>query len=402
MKKVFVSFCVVFFVALLAGCPDLIPAQGASGADLSELYVSSGVLSPVFSAGNQEYSVSVSNSVSTITVTGIPADSTATVGGLSGQSVSLAVGSTEIEVIVTGSDGVTVKTYIVTVHRSGSGTGGGARIADHTIVHQLWDGLIPESDIVLAKNTLHIGYGHTSHGSQLATGMSGLIGFANGGNLGGTEYSDNLFAFNASGSGGALHFFEGSGYETGWLELDAGYYPGWVSETEAFLAESAHAQYNVIMWSWCGQLSGMSEVNLINRYLNEMSEFEAAHPDITFVYMTGHLDGTGETGILHQRNQQIRNFCIANDKWLYDFADIESHNPEGVYFLNRRSNDECGYDSNADGAVDSNWAIEWQNSHTQGTDWFACSPDHTQPVNGNMKAYAAWWLFVQIARERTE
>ena len=38
---------------------------------------------------------------------------------------------------------------------------------------------IPESAITQAKDTLHIAYGHTSHGSQLTDGMSGLLLLAN-------------------------------------------------------------------------------------------------------------------------------------------------------------------------------------------------------------------------------
>ena len=41
---------------------------------------------------------------------------------------------------------------------------------------------IPESAIEQAKINLHIAYGHTSHGSQLTTGMTGLVSFANNGN----------------------------------------------------------------------------------------------------------------------------------------------------------------------------------------------------------------------------
>ena len=39
---------------------------------------------------------------------------------------------------------------------------------------------VPENAIQTAKQTLHIAYGHTSHGSQLITGMDGLIPFMNG------------------------------------------------------------------------------------------------------------------------------------------------------------------------------------------------------------------------------
>jgi hypothetical protein len=46
--------------------------------------------------------------------------------------------------------------------------------------------------------------------------------------------------------------------------------------------------------------------------------------------MTGHLDGTGLTGNLNISNEQIRNHCRINKKFLLDFADIESYNPDGV------------------------------------------------------------------------
>ena len=49
--------------------------------------------------------------------------------------------------------------------------------------------------------------------------------------------------------------------------------------------------------------------------------------------MTGHLDGGGTAGNLNVRNNQIRNYCIANDKILFDFADIESYKPNGVINL---------------------------------------------------------------------
>ena len=53
-----------------------------------------------------------------------------------------------------------------------------------------------------------------------------------------------------------------------------------------------------------------------------MIRLELEFPQVTFVYMTGHLDGTGEDGNLHQRNNQIREFCRINNKVLFDCADI--------------------------------------------------------------------------------
>ncbi len=89
-----------------------------------------------------------------------------------------------------------------------------------------------------------------------------------------------------------------------------------------------------------------------------MSGLEEDFPDVTFVYMTGHLDGNRLTVNLHLRNEQIRDYCRANEKFLYDFADIESYDPDGNYYLDRNANDGCYYDSNNDGTLDANWAID--------------------------------------------
>jgi len=238
---------------------------------------------------------------------------------------------------------------------------------------------IPLEWITSAKEKLHIAYGHTSHGSQLTDGMKGLATFK------GTEYS-----WNDGGTGGALdlHDYAMSG--------DLGYpdRTSWADRTRTYL--SANSDVNVIIWSWCGEVSFATEADIIT-YLDLMTDLETDYPNVKFVYMTGHLDGTGLTGNLHLRNEQIRKYCRENNKILYDFADIESYNPDGVYFVDKKANDACDYDSDGNGGFDSNWAIQWQNSHIIGTDWYYCNSQHSQPLNANQKAYAAWWLWARLA-----
>ena len=173
-------------------------------------------------------------------------------------------------------------------------------IVDHTCTDIT---AIPRSWIEEAKETLHIGYGHTSHGSQLTDGMTALVDFANGGGLG-LSLPDDIFQFGSTGSGGGayLHLFEGDGYGSGDLDHDCGYYPHWVEETRAYLGTpdpvsgrgQSHPEMNVIIWSWCGQASGYNEQQMVERYLTPMSELEVEYPGVTFVYMTGHADGSGE------------------------------------------------------------------------------------------------------------
>jgi hypothetical protein len=129
---------------------------------------------------------------------------------------------------------------------------------------------------------------------------------------------------------------------------------------------------------------------------------------VQFVYMTGHLNGQGEGGSTDVINTFIRDHCIAHGRILYDFADIESYDPDDQYFLDDYADDGCYY--LVDGERTGNWATEWAegkvmmdggddaaHSEPNGGQWYDCSPAHTHAVNGNMKAYAAWYLFARMA-----
>ena len=247
-----------------------------------------------------------------------------------------------------------------------------AIIVDHTIVNMVRLDQIPESAINASKSALHIAYGHTSHGSQIISGMTGLITFKN----------NSLYEFNNGGTGGALdlHDYAMSG------DLGNPDRITWVTETRNYL--DSNLDCNVIMWSWCGQVSSATAWEIANYYLANMNTLESEYPNVIFVYMTGHLDGTGLYGNLHLRNEQIRAYCIANEKILYDFADIESFNPDNTDFRSLNVSDGCDY-------IGGNWANEWQAAHPG--EWYACSPAHTVDLNGNLKAYAAWWLFARLA-----
>ena len=242
---------------------------------------------------------------------------------------------------------------------------------------------IPEWAILEAKNLLHIAYGHTSHGSQITTGMNELDRFM--------------------GDSGLYLWTDGP--NAGTLDIDDYFVGGdlgnpdrvtWASRTRDYLNNTNNSDVNVVIWSWCGQVSSATESD-IDTYLNLMSELESDYPNVTFVYMTGHLDGSGLTGNLHLRNEQIREFCRSNNKVLYDFADIQCYNPDGIYFGDKIPNDNCDYDSDGNGSRDGNWAIEWQNSHSIDIDWYQCSSAHSQSLNANQKAYAAWWLWAILA-----
>src|SRR5436190_6483730 len=101
----------------------------STNADLSNLSLSAGTLTPVFSSGLTSYTASVANSVSSITVTPTASDANATIkvnnvtvaSGNASTAIALSTGDNIINTVVTAQDGITTKTYSVTVNRASSG-----------------------------------------------------------------------------------------------------------------------------------------------------------------------------------------------------------------------------------------------------------------------------------------
>jgi hypothetical protein len=202
------------------------------------------------------------------------------------------------------------------------------------------------SEVVEAIAALNIYYGHTSHGSQLVAGV---------------DHIDDYSLPN-------LH--ETSGDLGG----------SWNTKTDTYLA--SHPETDVVIWSWCGQQSSNSE-GRVNTYLSNMNALEAEYPGVTFIYMTGHLRGAYseyqydiETNQVLQRNNKIiTDYVAANNKWLFDFADIESY-LDG-------SSTQCMYDEMPSECV-------WPDTPT-----FSCA--HSRAPNCIRKGKAFLWLLARIS-----
>ncbi len=241
--------------------------------------------------------------------------------------------------------------------------------------------IIPDSFISLTKSNYNIYYGHTSHGSQISTGMINIQ----------SQYG-SPFTFNSQGTGGALSYVEVYG--------DLGHYgdTSWAATTRSALIQPGNNR-NLVIWSWCGGVSD-NTIAGIDAYLNKMDELENDFPNVTFVYMTGHLD-IWSWANLKARNQQIRNYCIANNKILFDFADIESYDPGGNYY--EYANDDCSYYSGPSGTWQGNWAQQWCSTNS-GNELCAgnntcidCGCAHSVYLNCNLKGRAFWWMMARLA-----
>ncbi|MBP8975334.1 MAG: T9SS type A sorting domain-containing protein [Bacteroidetes bacterium] len=264
-------------------------------------------------------------------------------------------------------------------------------IANHFCIDRLQ---VPTNWIDSARAKLNIAYGHTSHGNQLVRGMEALLAI-----------HGRMYDYKSDGSDGAMVFHNGA------MGGDAGYYPEWVNNTRSYLGKANlngrgtnNPDVNVIIWSWCGQASDKSGQTMIDEYLAPMSQLEREYYSIKFVYMTGHLDGGGVEGDLNINNQQIRDFCLDSNKVLFDFMDIESYDPDGlVNYMELYANDNCDYDSDGDGRLDANWAVNWIAANPESEITLEAATicddccDHSQGLNCAMKGRALWWLWARLA-----
>ena len=250
-----------------------------------------------------------------------------------------------------------------------------AIIIDHTCTDIA---KVPADFIGKAKTAFKAAYGHTSHGSQIVSGMRALA-----------QSNPNLFGFDPEGNGQSLslHDREPEG------DLGNPDRTTWAQRTRDFL-KGPGKERNLVMWSWCGQVGGASEKDIAT-YLDLMSVLEKEFPNVKFVYMTGHLDGSGKEGNLNLRNEQIRNYCRKNGKILFDFADIESFDPDGrINFMEANADDGCNYRANG---VSGNWAKEWLAKNPAHGIALPSSAAHTEPLNAALKGRAFWWMIARLA-----
>ncbi len=248
----------------------------------------------------------------------------------------------------------------------------GAVIVDHTCSDIA---RIPDYWLEQARR-LTVHFAHTSHGSQIVTGLEWLswqddrYGVA-------VEYCAERAGL--PGESGVLRLCDGNPPED-YVEPD----DYWASAEglDRTRAVAGTGLFHFSMWSWCGQQSD-NDPATVQQYLEALDGLEREYPAMRFIYMTGHTDGGSET--LARNNEAVRQYVRTHGKILFDFADFEHYDPAGNYYPD--ASDAC------------EWCEPWCNDHPDDCAHLDQIDDcaHTHPLQCKLKAQAFWWLMARLA-----
>lgn len=242
----------------------------------------------------------------------------------------------------------------------------------HTDIHQ-----IPDYWIEQARQ-LVVHYAHTSHGSQVLSGLAWL------------EARDPRYNANIQASGtvvlppdaAAMRVYDGNNYsgntyitpEMYWESADG------LAHTRSVLDTG---WFDISLWTWCGQMSYYSD-GQVRAYMDTLHALESEYPQVRFIYYTGHTDGSQPGSPLWRHNDLLRQFIQQQGGALFDFADIESYDPSGAFYP--AASDAC------------EWCDDWCANHPGS---FECqnlpSCAHTHGLQCTLKAQAFWWLMARLA-----
>jgi hypothetical protein len=231
---------------------------------------------------------------------------------------------------------------------------------------------IPDQWLQQARAQFRIHYAHTSHGEQIVVGLQRLSANAVAAGLSSARDSRYNFFYDycqvPSGNDG-LRMMDGQQIDD-YCETYVTPDLYWESDSGLNITRSVLQNFdvNVSLWAWCTQLDYYSESEVQN-YLDRMTQLEAEFPHVIFIYMTGNAQSEEQNRVA--RNNRIREYCQNNNKFLFDFADLD-----------------CWYN----GQQHTVNGIPMEHPQYHGDE-----AGHTTYQSCESKARAFWWLMARLA-----
>ena len=246
--------------------------------------------------------------------------------------------------------------------------------ADHTTT----DARSIPTEWINAARSLVVHYANTSHGSQVLDGLRWLEQHDARFNVDIHEQGTVALPQDAT----ALRVYNGNNYE-GNTYITPDLY--WENEDGINHTRSVAntGWFDISLWTWCGKMSYYGDEQ-IQDYIDRMADFAAEYPGMKFILYTGHTDGSAAPSSLWTHNNLVRQFAATSGQPLFDFADIESYDPDGNFYPT--GSDAC------------EWCDDWCSSHPTN---FECqdlpSCAHTDGLQCTLKGQAFWYLMARLA-----
>ncbi len=283
-------------------------------------------------------------------------------------------------------------------------------IAGNTVATESVLRSIPDKYIDEARQTLHIAYQHTSHGTHVSYGLFGLQDYKDGDDvkfgITNNKSTDNKLDFHDY----ALAKYAADGEDASDLSRNE---TAFIQATRNFLDDPANAAINVVMWSWCNIAGHDVDVNylpgmqtLIEEYGTGGSKIGTGEGQrenaVHFIFMTGHANKNSNTGEKnpHDQAQLIIDYCNAHKYFCLDYYSIDTNDMDGNYF------EDTGDNGNSD-SYGGNFYQDFQDAHSVGDGYYenksapggsvTYGAHNTQHITANRKAYAMWWILARLA-----
>jgi hypothetical protein len=248
----------------------------------------------------------------------------------------------------------------------GAWEGAGPLVIEHTCAAGL--SRIPPAWIDTARVSTRIYYGHTSHGKQVTEGLRRV------------EEADSFYAYAVgnrslpSDSASFCVYDDESVTPATYCTTAEG-----MDRTRGVLSDNP--TINISMFMWCIELNTWTE-SQVQGYLDSLEVLEAEFPHVTFIYATGNAQYEGGEGYnRYLRNEQIRAYCTANDKVLFDFGDMDAwwYDPA----TSEWQQNTYEYDGHT---------VPREHSQYHGDEW-----GHTTFESCEVKGRGAWWMAAMLS-----